>query len=68
MRRLVLSMLSLVALAGCDHVCSHGVCDCLVDDHCCTRAPWVQYGPAPASFGAPVVHTDAPTKELPKGL
>ncbi len=56
MRRLFLSSLGLSWLAlltGCHHWCSHGVCDCLYDDHCCTRAPWVKFGP-PAALGAPV--------------
>jgi hypothetical protein len=81
MRRLFLSVLGLagLGLAGCHHVCSHGVCDCEIDDHCCTRAPWAHCygGPLPAALGVPIAPSgpiDLPSgppmpsaKELPKG-
>lgn len=55
MRRLLLSLLGLswLALAGCEHYCVHGECDCWLFDHCCTRAPWVYQRP-PATLGTPV--------------
>ncbi len=62
MRRLYLTLLGLSWLAlfaGCHHYCSHGVCDCLFDDQCCTRAPWVKLGP-PAVLGAPIDAGPAP--------
>ncbi|MCI0376658.1 MAG: hypothetical protein L0215_03550 [Gemmataceae bacterium] len=43
MRRLLFSLFALCfmgALAGC--CTSHGVCDCDFEDHCSTRAPWIQ--------------------------
>jgi hypothetical protein len=74
MRRVVMSALSLcgLVLVGCHHECAHGVCDCQFDDHCCTRAPWIQV--AHAGFGAPVALPAAPVevapppaKDMPKG-
>jgi hypothetical protein len=71
MRRVFLSVLSLsgLALVGCDHVCSHGVCDCDFDDHCSTRAPWVHMA-GHVAFGehiGPVQATPIPAPEMPKG-
>ncbi len=55
MRRLLVSLLGLsgLGLAGCGHYCTHGMCDCWIFDHCCTRAPWVYQRP-PVVLGAPV--------------
>ena len=68
MRRGFLSLvaLGLVGLAGC--YCSHGVCDCICDDHCCTREPWIAYGPPPLpgpyiGLGAPI----GPPVDVPAG-
>jgi hypothetical protein len=57
MRRLLLCLVGLsclgFGLTGCEHYCTHGACDCWLDDHCCTRAPWV-YQRGPAILGAPI--------------
>jgi hypothetical protein len=74
MRRLFLSLLGLcgLALAGCEHYCTHGACDCCFDDHCCSRSPWVSHRP-PAVLGAPIGAIETipapmpPAKEMPKG-
>jgi hypothetical protein len=80
MRRLLQLLLGLswLGLVGCGHYCTHGACDCWLDDHCCTRAPWV-YQRAPVTLGAPVGAPEVapppvsippapmpPAKELPK--
>src|SRR5437879_5389269 len=50
---------------GGDGTClQHGICDCEMDDYCCTRSPWVRY--TPVSLGAPI-EALPPVKELPKG-
>ena len=44
MRRFLLSVVALSflsALVGCKCVTTHGVCDCVADDHCSTRQPWI---------------------------
>ena len=56
MRRLLFSFLAvgLLGSLGCCHTHSHGVCDCENDNHCESRAPWIQHGGA-------VIHSSAPT-------
>ena len=57
MRRFLYSTLALAlaSLAGCHSVHDHGICDTcdLLDDHCCSRAPWVNAGPLPANIAHP---------------
>lgn len=66
MRRFVFSLLAfaLVLTTGCKHVCMHGVCDCEIDDHCCSRQPWVNAAavPLPPVLGAPI---EAPPRAMP---
>ncbi|MCI0641808.1 MAG: hypothetical protein L0Y72_20510 [Gemmataceae bacterium] len=52
MRRLLFSLFALCfmgAMAGC--CTTHGVCDCDFEDHCSTRAPWIQVSAPSASTG-----------------
>jgi hypothetical protein len=60
MRRLYLTLAGLcwLGLGGCHHYCSHGVCDCVMDDHCLTRAPWVHNYGAPPIVDGPVGPVD----------
>ena len=44
----------------------HGICDCEIDDHCLTRAPWIRF--TPVSLGTPIEAVPVPPKELPKVL
>jgi hypothetical protein len=68
----VLGLFALGAFAGCHHTCTHGVCDCEMDDHCFTRAPWVKYAAPPPGLGVPVETVPAPglppVKEMPKAV
>ena len=79
MRFLILSvaMLVLGSLAGCcssggrcgaggrgGHGHTHGVCDCILDDHCASRAPWVRCG---GHVDGPVAEPVAPPTKLPDG-
>jgi len=63
---------------GCDSGCgrgafggrscstTHGVCDCAVDEHCSSRAPWIRMAP-PVVLGGPIEAVPvAPAKALPK--
>jgi hypothetical protein len=46
--------------------CTHGVCDCEVDEYCSSRAPWIRMAP-PVVLGAPIEAIPAPpAKALPK--
>ena len=64
MRHLMLSLFVvslLFSMAGC-HT-SHGVCDCVIDDHCSSRSPWIRLGgPVPESIPAPMVLPEVKNK------
>jgi hypothetical protein len=62
-RMLLLLVVGLIGcVAGCKHSQSHGVCDCIEDNHCAERAPWLLHG-TPTTTETVVV----PPTKLPEG-
>ena len=58
MRRTLFSLIAvgLLGTLGCCHTHSHGICDCENDNHCESRAPWIQHGGA-----GTIIHSSANT-------